>query len=448
MREETLKCLVHVVEKLDEKNLQEKLVRCITNLQNDTENSIRTNATIFLGRIATKLKDSVRIRVLCPSFAKSMRDNFVHCRVAGLKAATACLNLLDLNQLTTKLMPQVCSLLLDRSNEVRELSLKFLELSTKLMRDNHDVLSVTEKKNIAAAAATNLSNDSPMKNSTSSEKDAGSWASSWASSLSMTIEKTIGASSGSVPGSGIGSSSGASEISNNESSSSANSSSGGVINNKSEDLIKNNNIPKPTPRAATTTSIPTSSSSTSIASLDRNKMGTTGSVVQKLAMSDDWGDNDGFDDWGDESNNNNNDNDNYNSNSNGASGDRNQNQNKAAKSNSNGAVNNGWDADDDLDFDVGTDSNDNCKSNNTSSGNNSRSSEPNSPLKLQTSTSNSTSTSNLSSNFFEDAQGKAKKAPVIPKGMTSKKSVSNSSSSSGPSMKLALTESSDNWDDF
>jgi hypothetical protein len=29
MREETLKCLVHVVDKLDEKNLQEKLVRCI-----------------------------------------------------------------------------------------------------------------------------------------------------------------------------------------------------------------------------------------------------------------------------------------------------------------------------------------------------------------------------------------------------------------------------------
>ena len=45
MREETLKCLVHVVEKLDEKNLQEKLIRCITNLQNDTENSIRTCQT-------------------------------------------------------------------------------------------------------------------------------------------------------------------------------------------------------------------------------------------------------------------------------------------------------------------------------------------------------------------------------------------------------------------
>ena len=33
MREETLKNLVHVVEKLDERNLQDKLVRAISGLQ-------------------------------------------------------------------------------------------------------------------------------------------------------------------------------------------------------------------------------------------------------------------------------------------------------------------------------------------------------------------------------------------------------------------------------
>lgn len=60
MREETLKNLVHVVDKLDEKQLQDRLVRCISSLQNDAENSIRTNATIFLGRIAPKLKDVTR----------------------------------------------------------------------------------------------------------------------------------------------------------------------------------------------------------------------------------------------------------------------------------------------------------------------------------------------------------------------------------------------------
>jgi hypothetical protein len=52
--------LIYVVDKLDENQLQDRLVRCVVNLQNDPEPSIRTNATIFLGKIAGKLKETVR----------------------------------------------------------------------------------------------------------------------------------------------------------------------------------------------------------------------------------------------------------------------------------------------------------------------------------------------------------------------------------------------------
>ena len=183
MREETLKCLVHVVEKLDEKHLQDILVRCITKLQNDTENSIRTNATIFLGRIAIKLKEGVRVRVLCVSFAKAMRDGFVHCRAAGLKAAIACLSLLDHSQLTSKLLPQVCSLLLDRSAEVRELSIKLLDLGLAVMKDQHKVLCIAEKNAAVALAASGESGKTAA-----SEKESSTWGTSW-SSLSLTLEK-------------------------------------------------------------------------------------------------------------------------------------------------------------------------------------------------------------------------------------------------------------------
>lgn len=72
--------LIFLVEKLDDTNLQERLVRCVVNLQNDGEASIRTNTTIFLGKIAGKLKEGVRVRVLCSALAKSMKDNFLHCR--------------------------------------------------------------------------------------------------------------------------------------------------------------------------------------------------------------------------------------------------------------------------------------------------------------------------------------------------------------------------------
>lgn len=52
--------LIFLVDKLDETQLQDRLVRSISSLQNDAEPSIRTNATIFLGKIAGKLKEPVR----------------------------------------------------------------------------------------------------------------------------------------------------------------------------------------------------------------------------------------------------------------------------------------------------------------------------------------------------------------------------------------------------
>ena len=80
LRESTLMSLIYIVDKLDEVQLQDRLIRCITNLQNDPEASIRTNAIIFLGKIAIKLKEAVRLRVLCTALVKAMKDNFVHCR--------------------------------------------------------------------------------------------------------------------------------------------------------------------------------------------------------------------------------------------------------------------------------------------------------------------------------------------------------------------------------
>lgn len=63
LRESTLMSLIYVVDKLEEVQLQERLVRAVTNLQNDSEASIRTNATIFLGKIAVKLKEPVRYHI-------------------------------------------------------------------------------------------------------------------------------------------------------------------------------------------------------------------------------------------------------------------------------------------------------------------------------------------------------------------------------------------------
>ena len=224
MRQNTLFSLAHVVDKLDEKQMQDKLVRCITNLQSDGEASIRTNATIFLGRIASKLKEGVRVRIICPAIAKAMRDPFVHCRLAGLKAAVACISLLDVVQLTGKVMPQACVLLVDRSSEVRELSLTLLDAGAALLKQHHAKLVQLEKsaasQNIGSQSQSDGGSESPSRPTGGGGGGGASWTSWVSDGLSKSIEIAASSTSSS-------SSSSSSSISSNSSSSKAFSEAGG-----------------------------------------------------------------------------------------------------------------------------------------------------------------------------------------------------------------------------
>jgi len=105
LREMTLKSMLCLVDRLSEKNMNDRLLRVLAKLHSDPEPSIRTNTTIFLGRIAAQLKEGMRAKVLIPAFLKAFRDPFPHARLAGLKAAAACVNYFDCLTLATKLLP-------------------------------------------------------------------------------------------------------------------------------------------------------------------------------------------------------------------------------------------------------------------------------------------------------------------------------------------------------
>lgn len=115
LREMTLKSMLCLIERLSDKNMNDRLLRVLAKLHADPEPSIRTNTTIFIGRIAAHLKpDSHRVKVLVPAFLKACRDPFPHARLAGVKAASACVTYLDPTTLATKMMP-VMDLLLVRN---------------------------------------------------------------------------------------------------------------------------------------------------------------------------------------------------------------------------------------------------------------------------------------------------------------------------------------------
>ena len=191
MREETLKSLVHIVDKLDENLTNDKLPRCIASLQGDGEPSIRTNAVIFLGRIIPRLKQSNAVRLMCTGLLKATKDGFGPCRLAALKSLHNNFDLIDCGNLTTKVMPSVATMTLDRIADIRVLAIRVLESTVTKLRSNHDTLCIEEGK-----ARSN--NNTPIKegggsgtssNTAGSVSPAGSSVFSWAvNSLSKSLE--------------------------------------------------------------------------------------------------------------------------------------------------------------------------------------------------------------------------------------------------------------------
>lgn len=77
-----------------------------------------------------------------------------------MKAASASLALIDNTQTATKLLPQVCIMVLDKSKEVRELALKLLESGTAKLQQFH--VQMTQQE---AAQAKRPNSENGLKNS-------------------------------------------------------------------------------------------------------------------------------------------------------------------------------------------------------------------------------------------------------------------------------------------
>jgi SCY1-like protein 1 len=146
LRELTLKSMLCFSHRLNDKNLNDRLMRCLTKLQVDPEPSIRTNTTIFLGRIATQLKDGSRARVLLPAFLKACRDPFPHARLAGLKSAAACTAYFDPPSVATKVWPIVATLLIDMDGSVRDAAFQCHDAFMKVLQVNAMQLKEVEDR--------------------------------------------------------------------------------------------------------------------------------------------------------------------------------------------------------------------------------------------------------------------------------------------------------------
>lgn len=87
-------------------------------MQADPEASIRTNTCILIGRLGPSLGYHTKRKVLVPAFARALKDPFVHARVAGLMALMATIECFDVEDLASKVIPNMSSTMIDKEKYV------------------------------------------------------------------------------------------------------------------------------------------------------------------------------------------------------------------------------------------------------------------------------------------------------------------------------------------
>ncbi|KIO18829.1 hypothetical protein M407DRAFT_31509 [Tulasnella calospora MUT 4182] len=144
IREATVRSILLIAPKLSDRVLNNDLLRHLAKTQTDPEPSIRTNTCILLGRIAPSLGYNTKRKVLVPAFTRSLKDTFVHARVAGLMALMATQECFEVEELATKVIPAMSFCLLDKEKLVRDQAFKAMEVFMKTVEAHAATMSQIE----------------------------------------------------------------------------------------------------------------------------------------------------------------------------------------------------------------------------------------------------------------------------------------------------------------
>ncbi|PWN46255.1 ARM repeat-containing protein, partial [Ceraceosorus guamensis] len=120
IREATVKAILPLAPKLSERILNNDLLRQLAKTQVDPEPGIRTNTTILLGRLSPNLSLNTRRKVLVPAFSRSLKDPFLHARMAGLMALMATGESYERDDMARLIVPAIAPCLVDQEKVVRD----------------------------------------------------------------------------------------------------------------------------------------------------------------------------------------------------------------------------------------------------------------------------------------------------------------------------------------
>ncbi|KAJ8045185.1 N-terminal kinase-like protein [Holothuria leucospilota] len=158
IRETSVKSMLLLAPKLNDKNLNTELLRHFARLQaKDEQGGIRTNTTICLGKIACHLNPATRQKVLSSAFVRAMKDPFPPARGAGVLSMMSAQKYFSLRDTAFKVLPTLCTLTVDPDKGVRDQTFRairaFLDRQERVS-ENPEMAAEIESDVNAAATAT------------------------------------------------------------------------------------------------------------------------------------------------------------------------------------------------------------------------------------------------------------------------------------------------------
>ncbi|CAK7225979.1 Nuclear aminoacylation-dependent tRNA export pathway component [Sporothrix eucalyptigena] len=177
VREQTLKSVLVFVPKLSDRTINGELLRHLAKTANDEQPGIRTNTTICLGKIAKNLGTSSRSKVLIAAFSRSLRDPFVHARNAALLALAATSEYFAPEDITARILPAICTILLDKEKLVRDQGTKTMDVFMQRVRKAAAAMPDTV---LPPAATSSEANGGARMSTPQPDPGNASAASSWA----------------------------------------------------------------------------------------------------------------------------------------------------------------------------------------------------------------------------------------------------------------------------
>ncbi|KAI8616083.1 armadillo-type protein [Chytriomyces sp. MP71] len=142
VRECTLRSVLIVAPKLNERLINNDLLRFLAKLQGDEEPGIRANTTICLGKLASNLNEITRKKVLIAAFARSLHDPFPPARNAGLLAFQATHEYYAPAEIAQKIIPAISHLFLDPERFIRTQAFKDMDIFVKKL-EKHSTTMVS-----------------------------------------------------------------------------------------------------------------------------------------------------------------------------------------------------------------------------------------------------------------------------------------------------------------